>query len=137
MTGSRDYPLGKELTNTLREISSHYCEKEGGSHGPDHSDRVYSMALAMGQKMNARLDILAAAALLHDIGRRYETESKGGICHASKSAEMAIEILTELNFTPEIIEFGLLDYVLGRTLQNLYELFLNNWNRKVIICTKF
>lgn len=104
MTAATFCPLGKELTTTLRKISSQYCEKEGGSHGPDHSDRVYSMAIAMGQRMNARLDILAAAALLHDIGRRYETESKGGVCHASKSAELAIDILTELDFASETVE---------------------------------
>ena len=104
MTTDNDCPLGPERTEILRQISFQHCEKEGGSHGPDHSERVYATALAIGRKMGARLDILAAAALLHDIGRRYETESKGDICHADKSAEMAVDILTGLNFPKEDIE---------------------------------
>ena len=96
-------PLGKETTEKLWQISKQYCEKEAGSHGPDHSERVYFMALAIGNKLNARLDILAAAALLHDIGRRQETESKGEICHALKSAELAGPILEKLSFAPDDI----------------------------------
>jgi len=104
MTANGNCPLGQERTRILSQISSRHCEQEGGSHGPDHSERVYFMALAMGRIMNARLDILAAAALLHDIGRRYETKSKGRLCHAQKSAEMAVDILAELDFTTEYIE---------------------------------
>ncbi|GAB4333268.1 MAG: HD domain-containing protein [Desulfobulbaceae bacterium] len=100
MNRNETCPLGSEVTEQLRRISREYCEKEGGSHGPDHSERVYHMALAIGRRLGARLDILAAAALLHDIGRRFETESRGGICHAEKSAEMAGPILEELGFSP-------------------------------------
>ncbi|MDW7772912.1 MAG: HD domain-containing protein [Desulfobulbaceae bacterium] len=93
-------PLGTEKTAALRSISAGYCEAEGGSHGPDHSERVYTLSLVMGRELQARQDILAAAALLHDIGRRYETESRGGICHARKGAEMAATILKNLDFSP-------------------------------------
>lgn len=98
MTVDDRCPLGKEKTEELWQISKEYCEKEGGSHGPDHSERVYFLALSLGRELSARLDILAAAALLHDIGRKQETESKGGICHARKSAEMAGPILEKLGF---------------------------------------
>ena len=54
--------------------------------------------------MNARLDVLSAAALLHDIGRRYETREQGKICHAEKGAELARDILEELDFTPSFID---------------------------------
>ena len=100
MTTQNSCPLGKEITDKLWQISKGYCEKEGGSHGPDHSERVYFLALSIGRELSARLDILAAAALLHDIGRRQETESKGSICHAQKSAEMAGSILGKLDFNP-------------------------------------
>jgi len=96
-------PLGKEKTDRLWAISKKYCEQEGGSHGPDHSERVYFLALTLGREVNARLDILAAAALLHDIGRQHETKSRGQICHAQKSAELAGPILEELGFTGEDI----------------------------------
>jgi len=104
MTAGEDPPLGSDRTDQLWKISKRYCEQEGGSHGPDHSERVYFMALAIGRELNARLDILAAAALLHDIGRRQETDSRGEICHARKSADMAGTILRELGFSSKDIE---------------------------------
>lgn len=97
-------PLGKETTDQLWQISKEYCEKEGGSHGPDHSERVYFLALSIGSELQARLDILAAASLLHDIGRRQETESKGTICHARKSAELAGPILEKIGFSQADID---------------------------------
>lgn len=97
-------PLGRELTERLLAISHEYCEAEGGCHGPDHTERVYNLALHIGRLMNARLDILGAAALLHDIGRSHEMLSQGKICHANKGAEMSRTILTGLGFSPEMQE---------------------------------
>lgn len=97
-------PLGAEKTEILKRISAGHCAGEGGSHGPDHSERVYIMSLAIGNELQARLDILAAAALLHDIGRRFESASRGKICHARKGAEMAEEILAGLGFAQQDIE---------------------------------
>lgn len=104
MTGAEPSPLGQELTRALWAISRRYCEEEGGPHGPDHTERVYFTALAIGQTLGARLEILAAAALLHDIGRRFESESKGAVCHARKGAELAQPILAELGFAAADIE---------------------------------
>ncbi len=92
-------PLGPELTAELRTISARYCLQEGGSHGPDHSERVYRTALHVGKQMGARLDILAAAAILHDIGRKEETASRGTVCHAERGAELAQDILRRLGFS--------------------------------------
>jgi len=94
-------PLGRELTEKLRVISHAYCLAEGGCHGPDHTERVHNLALHIGRLMGARLDILSAAALLHDIGRSEEMQSKGKVCHAAKGAEMARDILTGLGFAKE------------------------------------
>lgn len=104
MTLDGTCPLGLELTRALWAISRRYCEKEGGPHGPDHTERVYHLALALGRVLTARLDILAAAALLHDIGRRFESESKGSVCHARKGAELAQTILADLGFSVPDIE---------------------------------
>jgi uncharacterized protein len=90
-----------ELLAALRQISAQHCLEEGGSHGPDHTERVLQNALAIGHNMNARLDILAPAALLHDIGRSQESRSKGGICHADLGAEMAEPILRKLGYNEE------------------------------------
>ena len=88
----------QDLLDKLHQISAQYCGQEGGSHGPDHSERVFQTTMAMGRKMGARLDILAPAALLHDIGRNQESRSRGGICHACRGAEMAGPILRKLDY---------------------------------------
>ncbi|OGQ98854.1 MAG: phosphohydrolase [Deltaproteobacteria bacterium RIFOXYD12_FULL_57_12] len=98
------YPLGRELTATLREIAASYRDGEGGCHGPDHTERVHRTALHIGRLMGADLTILSAAALLHDIGRRYEMAEKGRICHAEKGAELAAEILVSLDFPTAMID---------------------------------
>ncbi len=94
------YPLGRDLTERLVKIAAYYCDDIGGCHGPDHTERVHATALHIGRCMNARLEVLSAAALLHDIGRREETANKGRICHAATGAKMAQKILQELDFSP-------------------------------------
>lgn len=93
-------PLGQERTDHLRRIAEQFRDGEGGCHGPDHTMRVHRTALHIGRLMGARLDVLSAAALLHDIGRPYEKKEKGRICHAEKGAELAREILQDLDFSP-------------------------------------
>ena len=99
-----DYPLGRALTEKLRQMAEPYHDNTGGCHGPDHTERVHKTALHIGRLMGARLDVLSAAALLHDIGRKYETRKQGKICHAEKGAELAREILTRLDFDRPTIE---------------------------------
>jgi uncharacterized protein len=99
-----DYPLGVELTEKLRQLADPYHDGMGGCHGPDHTERVHKTALHIGRLMGAKLDVLSAAALLHDIGRRYETREQGKVCHAEKGAELAREIFAKLDFTPARIE---------------------------------
>lgn len=94
-----DSAVNTELLKGLHETGKEFCLEEGGSHGPDHSERVFQLAMAMGRKMDARLDIIAPAALLHDIGRNQESRTKGNICHAELGAEMADPILTELGYS--------------------------------------
>jgi uncharacterized protein len=91
--------INAELLKALHKISARYCLEEGGSHGPDHSERVFHTAMNIGQRMNARLNIIAPAALLHDIGRSQESRSKGKVCHAQLGAEMAEPLLQELGYS--------------------------------------
>jgi uncharacterized protein len=88
----------------LREISHALCLAEGGSHGPDHSERVLTTALTIGRELGAALPLLAAAALLHDIGRKAESLSQGRICHALHGAEIAAPILHELGYSQSDID---------------------------------
>ena len=60
-------------------------------------------AITIGQRMGARLAILAPAALLHDIGRKEESQSRGGICHAQRGAELAAPLLRDLAYADEDI----------------------------------
>lgn len=97
-------PLGPELTADLFQTALAYCDSEGGCHGPDHTERVHNTAIFIGKEMNADLVILSAAALLHDIGRKRETEERGNVCHAAIGSEIARGILTRHNFSPAQIE---------------------------------
>ena len=90
-----------ELLENLHKLSARYCLEEGGSHGPDHSERVLHTAMDIGRKMGARLDIIAPAALLHDIGRKQESSTKGKVCHAELGAEMAEPLLRDLGYSEE------------------------------------
>lgn len=64
-----------------------------GSHGFDHVERVLALALRLGAESGADNRVLALAALLHDIGRSVEDESRGVRCHAAAGAILAREIL--------------------------------------------
>jgi uncharacterized protein len=66
-----------------------------GSHDWDHTERVYRLCMHIGEVEGADLEVLAVAAYLHDIGRPYEDESKGAICHAEKGAEVAKALLDQ------------------------------------------
>jgi len=50
------------------------------------------------------LDILEVASLLHDIGREEEMNSKGKICHAQKSFELAKKVLQKYDICKKDID---------------------------------
>jgi uncharacterized protein len=72
-----------------------------GSHDWDHTQRVHNLCMHIGQVEGADLEVLEVAAYLHDIGRSYEDESKGGVCHGQKGAEMARELLAAYPISDE------------------------------------
>ena len=77
--------------------------EEGGSHAFDHTERVYNLALKIGKKENADLDVIGAAALLHDVARLKE-DNKEVECHAESGSEIAEKILKEMNFPEDKIK---------------------------------
>lgn len=102
--GDQDIPeIAPKLLVALRRAARPFAEQEGGPHGLDHSERVLHTALFLGRELGADLDILAPAALLHDIGRSEESASKGIVCHARRGAELARPILQELGYNNEAI----------------------------------
>jgi uncharacterized protein len=72
----------------------------GSSHDFSHIERVFKLALMIGEHEQADLKILGIAALFHDLARAAEAISGGEICHAVAGAKMAAEILAGLNEDP-------------------------------------
>jgi uncharacterized protein len=72
-----------------------------GSHDWDHTQRVYNLCMHIGQVEGADLEALEIAAYLHDVGRSYEDDSRGAVCHAEKGAEIASNLLAEYPISDE------------------------------------
>jgi uncharacterized protein len=72
------------------------------AHNMEHVMRVYNLCMYLAESEPVDLDVLKAAALLHDIARVKEDEDPSGdIDHALLGAEMAEEILKNLNYSLE------------------------------------
>jgi len=89
------------LTELKKKIKP-YFEKHGG-HDFTHTERVYRNAIKISKGENVDLDVIKAAALLHDIARNMEDTRKIR-CHAKEGAKIAKRILKEINFPEEKIE---------------------------------
>ncbi len=71
-------------------------------HDKSHVDRVYNMAVRIAKEENADLDVIKAAALLHDIARAEEDEGHI-VDHALEGAKRAKEVLVKVGFPNEKI----------------------------------
>ena len=88
----------------VKKKAKGYFNSARGSHGWDHTERVYNLCSHIGQKENVDMAVLQVAAILHDIGRQKQDESKGELCHANEGAVIAKELLGKLGFETEKIE---------------------------------
>lgn len=81
-------------------------ELSNSSHDIDHVMRVYKTCLELAKhEHGVDQDVLIPAALLHDIAKVKEMEDKSGkIDHSKLGADMAEDILIELNFDKDRIE---------------------------------
>jgi len=86
-----------------REAVKHFLNAKG-SHDWEHTERVYNLCMYIGKKESADLEILKYAAILHDIGRDYEDQSKGNFCHAERGAKLAKKLLEKYNMDQEKIK---------------------------------
>ncbi len=78
----------------IREIENLVKGEMSGlppSHNFSHVDRVRRLALKLGKELNADLEVLELASLLHDIGLKEELLGEGD--HAVISARIARELL--------------------------------------------
>jgi uncharacterized protein len=72
-------------------------------HSKFHVERVYNLDVRIAKEENADMDVVKAAALLHDIARAMEDEGKIED-HAVEGAKMARKVLEEVNFPKEKID---------------------------------
>lgn len=92
----------KNSQKILAEAKKHFANTHG-SHDFDHVERVLKMAMHIGKKEKANLEILKLAAILHDIGRHKSDKQKGQTDHAKDGATVAAEILKKYKFSKEKI----------------------------------
>jgi uncharacterized protein len=84
------------MLDTVKQLAHKHFRNSRGSHKWDHTLRVYRLCKHIGIAEGVDMDVLLAAAYLHDIGRGYQDESKGAVCHAEKGARLAEPILEKL-----------------------------------------
>lgn len=87
----------------LKEEVLEILESGSGSHDWEHTERVLNMCMHIASVEGGNIDIIRAAALLHDIGRHVQDKSKGTVSHALISVSMARPILERYGFSPEDI----------------------------------
>jgi len=85
--------LSEDLLKRVKTDAKARFSGARGSHGWDHTERVYELCLRIGRQEKADLDILRLAAVLHDIGREQEDRSNGKVCHSRRGADLARRIL--------------------------------------------
>ncbi len=87
----------------VKEKARPYFANARGSHDWSHTERVYRLCMQLAARLDADPQVVGTAALLHDIGRREQDESKGEICHAEAGARLARTILQDLAWDEELI----------------------------------
>jgi|SRR5680860_431386 len=96
--------ITKKIINQIEEEAKKYFINASGCHDWTHVERVRSLALKLGKKEGANLQILEIASLLHDIGRKQEMKSKGRFCHAETGEKEAEKILKKYKLNNQIVE---------------------------------
>ena len=91
-----------EWERVVLEFVRERLSGEGG-HDYEHTLRVYSLCMKLAElEGGVDIQVLKAASLLHDVAR--PLEHKLGVSHATKSAEIAKEILEGTDFPGGKIE---------------------------------
>jgi len=90
-----------ELIETVKNHAEKLFVGARGSHDWEHTLRVSRLCRQIGSVEGADMDVLMAAAYLHDIGRCYQDISNGEVCHAVKGAQMARPIVEGLSLSAE------------------------------------
>jgi len=95
---------GLNIIPKIRREAKKYFVSARGSHDWDHTERVLNLAIHIGKKEKANLDILTVAALLHDIKRKEQDEKLGEVCHAELAANESKKILKKYELENNFIK---------------------------------
>lgn len=86
----------------IRKEVKEKLENNNSCHDWEHTERVYNLCLHLADE-DTNVEVLKLAAILHDVARPLQDESKGKICHAEKGVEIAKEILEKYGYNEDII----------------------------------
>lgn len=92
------------MLDKIYEYAKSILTSSWWSHDIDHTLRVRDLCLKIWKNENADIEILEIAALLHDIWRPMEFESKWKICHAEYWAQLAKAFLQKNWYNKEKID---------------------------------
>jgi len=87
--------LSTLVTNIKRQAAG-MLAGHSRSHDWEHTQRVFRLCRHIGSVEGVDMEVVLAAACLHDIGRRYQDRSGGKVCHALKGMELARPIVEPL-----------------------------------------
>jgi len=91
-----------DIMERTREFARSFFRREG-THGFDHVERVFNLCMNIGRREGADLEILALAALLHDVARPLEDAGRVED-HAVEGARIARQFLRSLNYPEDRVE---------------------------------
>lgn len=92
------------LISVVRKFAVENSEKND-IHGYAHVERVYNTCVKIGGKLNANLNVLKIAALLHDVGRINEKDDALKRNHAEISADKSKKFLSSNGISLVQVEF--------------------------------
>lgn len=96
--------MEEEFFEKLEEKIMPYFEGINPCHDFFHTKRVLDLALNIGESEGCDLNVLRAAALLHDVGRKVQDECRGGVCHAEEGGKIAREVLNEIGCSEDFVD---------------------------------
>lgn len=88
--------MDNKLISDVADIAKKMFNGARGSHDWEHTVRVQRLCRGIGKTEDADMTVLLIAAYLHDIGRTFQDETKGAICHAEKGAQLAESIVSRI-----------------------------------------
>ena len=93
----------ERIFTRVREAVKRKLADASGCHDFDHTLRVLANARMLAAQLpEADRPVVELAALLHDIARPEEMESKGRLCHAAIGAEIARKMLLEFGASEDV-----------------------------------